>query len=79
MGEVGKKLFETDKSLFKGFGPKEWIKYYESLNAEIPVDECRLKMTENEKKCYVEDLEFLKRERKHIPGVKYEVNYRDLE
>lgn len=79
MGEVGKKLFETDKTLFKGFGPKEWIRYYESLNEEVSVEKCRLEMTENEKKCYTEDLEFLKKERKRVPGVRYEVSYKDFE
>ena len=79
MGKVGKALFEKDKSLFKGFGPKEWLMYYESLNEEIPVDKVRLDLSENEKKCYVEDLKELLADRKTVPGVRYEVEYKDIE
>lgn len=79
MGNIGQELFEKDKSLFKSFGPKEWIKYYESLNSEVPVDKVRFELSENEKKCYVEDLESLQKDRKIIPGISYEVNYKDIE
>ena len=69
----------TEAVAFEGFGPKEWIEYYESLNKEIPVEKCRLKMSESEKEKYTKALGVLMNERKKIPGVKYEVNYKDFE
>lgn len=60
---------------FENFGAKEWIRYYDNLNAEIPVDKVDLKLTEEEKACYVRDLEDLKEERKSVPEVSYEVKY----
>ena len=69
----------NSKSPFEGFVPEQWFKYYEALNAEIPVEKCTLELTESEKECYEKALAFLKQERKNIPGVKYEVNYKDLE
>ena len=79
MGKIGRELFEKDKTLFQSFGPKEWMEYYESLNGEVPVDKIRLELSENEKKCYVEDLKELLADRKIIPGIRYEVNYKDVE
>ncbi len=76
---TGKELSESGETPFAGFGPKQWIEYYESLNKELPVEKCRLTMTEEEKRNYVRALEFLKNERKNTPGVKYEVNFKDLE
>ena len=70
-----KEKLEGGKRMFKSFGPKEWIEYLESLNAEIPVDKLRLKLTDEEKKKYVRALGILKKERERIPGVSYEIKY----
>lgn len=66
-------------SAFDGFGVKEWIEYYESLNKEIPVDKLRLDLSDAEKKAYSASLARLKEERKRVPEVAYEINYHDFE
>ena len=76
---TGIELSESGETPFAGFGPKQWIEYYESLNKELPVDKCQLNMTEEEKRNYVKALAFLKNERKAIPGLKYEIQYKDFE
>lgn len=75
MGEVR----TSKKGKFENFGPKDWIEYYESLNAEIPVEKIRLKLNDEEKKCYIEDLGVLKEERKSVPEVSYEIKYTWIE
>lgn len=65
-------MYESD---FPGFGAKEWIEYYDCLNAEVPVDKLRLELTEKGKKGYIEDLETLRKERKTNPKVSYEIKY----
>ena len=60
---------------FNGWGSKEWIEYYDSLNAEVPVEKYRFPLTDGEKKSYVNDLKKLKEERKKHPKVSYEVKY----
>ena len=63
------------KEAFSGFGTKDWIEYYDCLNSGTPVDELRLKLGEEEKKAYTEDLERLKEARKTFPKAAYEVKY----
>ena len=60
---------------FPGFGAREWIEYYDCLNAEVPVDKLRLELTEEGKKCYLKSLETLRKERKTNPKVSYEIKY----
>ena len=57
------------------WGAKEWIEYYDCLNSETPVDKLRLELSDDDKKEYVDSLEFLKKERKTFPGFGYEVKY----
>ena len=61
--------------VFSRFGSKEWIEYYDSLNSEVPVEELRLELADEEKKAYSEDLAKLKEERKTCPWISYEVKY----
>ena len=70
---------KKNERAFDWFGPKERMEYLESLNAEIPVDKVHLKLTDEEKKGYMEDLEDLKKDRKRVPGISYEVKYTWLE
>ena len=63
------------KEEFPVFGAKEWIEYYDCLNAEVPVDKLRLELTEEQKKKYVAALEWLIEERKTFPIAAYEVKY----
>ncbi len=63
------------KGDFKEWGSKEWIEYYDSLNAEVPVEIYRFPLTEGEKKSYIEALERLKNERNTFPKISYEVKY----
>lgn len=76
-----KELFEKNPSMFDGFNSKDWITYYESLNAEKPVEECRLKMSRDEKECYQNALNKLKKERAENPGVPiaYKIKYSDFD
>lgn len=60
---------------FPGFGAKEWIEYYDCLNAEVPVDELRLELTKEGKESYIKSLESLKEARKSFPKASYEVKY----
>lgn len=60
---------------FKGWGAKEWIEYYDSLNAEVPVEKYRFPLTDSEKEAYVSALNRLKEERKTFPKASYEVKY----
>ena len=60
---------------FEKFGAKEWIRYYDSLNAEVPVDEVDLELTDEEKADYIKALEYLKKERESFPMASYEVKY----
>ena len=60
---------------FNGWGAKEWIEYYDSLNAEVPVEKYRFPLTEEKKKAYVSSLERLKDARKTFPKISYEVKY----
>ena len=60
---------------FSGFGAKEWIEYYDCLNAETPVEELRLELTDEEKQRYQSSLEYLQEIRKIDPHVSYEVKY----
>ena len=78
---VMSELFAKDKTLFESFGPSEWIEYYTSLNEEVPVKDVRLKLTENEKKCYNDSLTRLKTERKNNPNIpiEYEIRYSHVE
>ena len=66
-------------NMFEEFGVKEWVEYYESLNKELSVDKVRLDLTDDEKKAYKAALDLLKRERKKVPEVEYEINYHDFE
>lgn len=63
------------KDAFPGFGAKEWIEYYDCLNAEVPVDELRLELTEEGKAQYIKSLNRLKEERRSFPKASYEVKY----
>ena len=58
---------------------KEWVrkqfKLTECLNREIPVDELRLDLTDEEKADYERSLAWLKKEREQCPEVKYEIKY----
>ena len=79
-----KENFETDKSVFDSFNFEKWNRYYRALNAEVPVEKVKdkpyyLDMTENEKLCYVDDLESLKKERKSFPQAAYEVRLKDFD
>ena len=60
---------------FKDWGAKEWIEYYDSLNAGVPVDKVRLDLTEEEKQSYIKAAEELADARKSFPGASYEVKY----
>ena len=60
---------------FEDWGAKEWIEYYDSLNAGVPVDEVRLKLTGREKKAYIKAADDLAKEREIFPGACYEVKY----
>ena len=57
------------------WGAKEWIEYYDCLNSETPVDKLRLELDDDDKKEYVDSLNFLKEERKTFPGFGYKVKY----
>lgn len=79
-----KEIFEKDKSVFDSFNFEKWNRYYRALNAEVPVEKVKdkpyyLDMTENEKLCYVDDLESLKKERKSFPQAAYEVRLKDFD
>ena len=65
--------------VFKSFGPKDWLEYYDSLNSETPVEDVRLKLSDEEKKAYEKALGVLKKERERIPGVCYEIKYTWIE
>ncbi len=60
---------------FNGWGAKEWIEYYDSLNAEVPVEKYRFPLNDEEKKAYINSLERLKDARKSFPKASYEVKY----
>ena len=57
------------------FTAKDWIEYYDCLNAEVPVEELRLELSDEDKEDYIADLEMLKEERKTFPEASYEVKY----
>ena len=63
------------RMMYPDFGAKEWIEYYDCLNAEVPVSRLRLKLNEEQKSEYVKSLEFLKEQRRTFPGFGYEVKY----
>ena len=69
----------SGNSTFANFGPKEWIEYYSSLNKEIPVEKCKLEMTDEQRKRYVIALNSLLEDRKTCPAVRYEISYKELE
>ena len=54
---------------FEKFDARTWGWYYRYLNRGVPVEECPLELTDEEKKAYVEDAEYLAEERKKHPGV----------
>lgn len=64
-----------DKKDYEGWGAKEWIEYYDSLNAKVPVDKVRLELTDSEKKAYIKNAKWLEEERKKFPGASFEVKY----
>ena len=83
-GMTAKEIFETDKSLFDSFDFDKWNRYYKALNREIPVEQVKdkpffLELTENEKICYLDDLEKLKEERKSFPQAGYELSLKDFD
>ena len=63
------------KDVFPGFSAKDWIEYYDCLNAEEPVEKLRLKLTDEGKKAYAEDLAKLKKARETRPEISYDVKY----
>lgn len=68
MGE--KKLSEIqDKSSFENFSYRDWCDFYNALNQEKPVEECPVKLNDNEKLCYEVSLERIKIERAKHPGI----------
>ena len=79
-----KEIFEKDKTVFDGFDFEKWNRYYRALNAETPVEKLAekpyfLKLTENEKICYLDDLKKLREERKSFPQASYEVRLKDFD
>jgi len=77
-----KEIFEKDKSVFDGFDYNDWCRYYAALDAEKPVEQCGLDLTDNEKICYSNALEDLQRERRespHIPICYGAPNYSEVE
>lgn len=74
MSKIGE-VFEKNSSVFDKFTGKEWISYYTALNEEKSADECGLKLSDDEKVCYNEALEKLKKERERCPEVSYEIKY----
>ena len=66
---VYEELFKKDKTIFERFSYRDWCDYYTSLNEELPPEKCHVKLTDNEKECYLEDLERIKQERAKHPGV----------
>lgn len=70
-------IFAKDDTLFEKVTPAKEIQLTEALNKELPVEECGVELTENEKKVYNLELEWLKNERKKHPGVpiSYEIKY----
>ena len=54
---------------FDGFDSEKWAAYYTSLNEELPVEQCPLKLSDDEKEAYIEELEYLLQERKEHPDV----------
>ena len=63
------------KKMFDEFEAREWIEYYDCLNSETPVNELRLKLSDEEKEAYIKDLEKLKEARKTFPAATFEVKY----
>lgn len=57
------------KNSFEGFSYRDWCDYYISINNELPPDKCPVKLTENERECYLEELDKLKKERAENPGI----------
>ena len=70
---------KSGSGTFANFEPKDWIEYYTSLNKEIPVEKCKLEMTDEQKKRYVIALNSLLEDRKTCPAVRYEISYKELE
>lgn len=54
---------------FRDMGPREFGKYYEALNQELPVEKCPLDLDDEMKERYGKALEKLKNERKAHPDV----------
>ena len=51
------------------FTPREWGIYLECIDAEVPVDECPLDLTEEQKAAYIKEMEGLIADRKAHPTV----------
>lgn len=66
---------------FEKFSNDDWQDYYHALNQEKSVEECGLKLTDEEKERYNEALASLQADRKKWPDVPimYEMRYKDYE
>ena len=73
-----------DNPDFESFDFDKWDRYYKALNREIPVEEVKeapffLDLSDNEKRCYEEELRKLRDERKSFPQARYELEYKDFD
>ncbi len=79
-----REIFEKDKTVFDSFDFEKWNRYYRAANKEVPVEKLKdgpyyLELTENEKICYQDDVDKLKKERESFPQASYEVRLKDFD
>ena len=62
--------WDPNRKPFEGWAARTWNWYYlNGLNRLLPPEEIGMKLTEEERKDYIESLEWLKKEREANPGM----------